>query len=158
MGRRQVQFRLAFTSDSKKTGTLNDAASSNGARRLKAIITAAAQFDYPGRPLSTVVARNGLPKQQFDASPASAALCCVSDGNALVALGQIQHSRADRGRTGAMSRLVGPVNDRRPTALREFQTRLIADVVTGKLDVRDAAAELPDPPEDHLANRWDATP
>ncbi len=28
--------------------------------------------------------------------------------------------------------------------LREFRTRLIADVVTGKLDVRDAAARLPD--------------
>ncbi len=30
------------------------------------------------------------------------------------------------------------------TLLREFRTRLIADVVTGKLDVRDAAARLPD--------------
>jgi type I restriction enzyme S subunit len=28
--------------------------------------------------------------------------------------------------------------------LREFRTRLIADVVTGKLDVREAAAKLPD--------------
>ena len=28
--------------------------------------------------------------------------------------------------------------------LREFRTRLIADVVTGKLDVREAAASLPD--------------
>jgi type I restriction enzyme S subunit len=28
--------------------------------------------------------------------------------------------------------------------LREYRTRLIADVVTGKLDVRDAAARLPD--------------
>jgi len=28
--------------------------------------------------------------------------------------------------------------------LREYQTRLIADVVTGKLDVREAAAELPE--------------
>ena len=27
--------------------------------------------------------------------------------------------------------------------LREFRTRLIADVVTGKLDVREAAAKLP---------------
>jgi len=32
--------------------------------------------------------------------------------------------------------------------LREFRTRLIADVVTGKLDVRDAAADLPDEAED----------
>lgn len=35
------------------------------------------------------------------------------------------------------------------TLLREHRTRLIADVVTGKLDVREAAAKLPDePPHD----------
>ena len=28
--------------------------------------------------------------------------------------------------------------------LREYRTKLIADVVTGKLDVRDAVAQLPD--------------
>ena len=28
--------------------------------------------------------------------------------------------------------------------IREFRTRLVADVVTGKLDVREAAAKLPD--------------
>ena len=28
--------------------------------------------------------------------------------------------------------------------LNEYQTRLISDVVTGKLDVREAAAELPE--------------
>ncbi len=28
-------------------------------------------------------------------------------------------------------------------AIREYRTRLIADVVTGKLDVREAAAKLP---------------
>lgn len=32
--------------------------------------------------------------------------------------------------------------------LREYRTRLIADVVTGKLDVREAAARLPDEPEE----------
>ena len=32
--------------------------------------------------------------------------------------------------------------------LREYRTRLIADVVTGKLDVRDAALSLPDEPDD----------
>ena len=32
--------------------------------------------------------------------------------------------------------------------LREYQTRLIADVVTGKLDVREAAASLPDEADD----------
>ena len=39
--------------------------------------------------------------------------------------------------------------------LREYRTRLIADVVTGKLDVREAAARLPqeaapDMPEDDI--------
>ena len=34
------------------------------------------------------------------------------------------------------------------TLLQEYRTRLIADVVTGKLDVRDAAAQLPDEPDD----------
>ena len=33
-------------------------------------------------------------------------------------------------------------------AVEEYRTRLIADVVTGKLDVREAAARLPDEPED----------
>jgi type I restriction enzyme S subunit len=32
--------------------------------------------------------------------------------------------------------------------LREYRTRLIADVVTGKLDVREAAARLPEDPTD----------
>ena len=31
--------------------------------------------------------------------------------------------------------------------LQEYRTRLIADVVTGKLDVREAAAQLPDEAE-----------
>ena len=32
--------------------------------------------------------------------------------------------------------------------LEEYRTRLIADVVTGKLDVREAAAELPNEADD----------
>jgi type I restriction enzyme S subunit len=32
--------------------------------------------------------------------------------------------------------------------LREYRTRLIADVVTGKVDVREAAAKLPDEVEE----------
>jgi len=39
----------------------------------------------------------------------------------------------------AISRL-----EREIDLLREYRTRLIADVVTGKLDVREAAARLPD--------------
>ncbi len=35
--------------------------------------------------------------------------------------------------------------------LREYRTRLVADVVTGKLDVREAAAKLPAPPADAFA-------
>jgi type I restriction enzyme S subunit len=35
--------------------------------------------------------------------------------------------------------------EREITFLREYRTRLIADVVTGKLDVREMAAGLPEP-------------
>jgi type I restriction enzyme S subunit len=35
--------------------------------------------------------------------------------------------------------------EREIALLREYRTRLTADVVTGKLDVRAAAAQLPDP-------------
>jgi len=36
--------------------------------------------------------------------------------------------------------------------LREYRTRLIADVVTGKVDVREIAAQLPEePPEEDVA-------
>jgi len=38
--------------------------------------------------------------------------------------------------------------DREIDLLREYRTRLIADVVTGKLDVREAVAKLPDETED----------
>ena len=34
--------------------------------------------------------------------------------------------------------------DREIDLLREYRTRLVADVVTGTLDVREAAARLPD--------------
>lgn len=40
--------------------------------------------------------------------------------------------------------------EREVALLREYRTRLIADVVTGKLDVREAAARLPESPEPEL--------
>lgn len=51
-----------------------DKVSYNEVRRLKAIMTAAGQFSLPGRPLSAVVARNGLPKEQFERSTTSQSL------------------------------------------------------------------------------------
>jgi type I restriction enzyme S subunit len=50
----------------------------------------------------------------------------------------------------ATSTLQGAVirAEREISLLREYRTRLIADVVTGKLDVREAAARLPDEAED----------
>ena len=51
---------------------------------------------------------------------------------------------------GFLSEAVTPLNaaiarlEREITLLREYRTRLVADVVTGKLDVRAAAASLPD--------------
>ena len=47
--------------------------------------------------------------------------------------------RECRSRTSAISRL-----EREIDLLREYRTRLVADVVTGKLDVREAAAWLPE--------------
>jgi type I restriction enzyme S subunit len=47
-------------------------------------------------------------------------------------------------RTNDVARAVRDVQ-REIDLLREYRTRLIADVVTGKLDVREAAARLPDP-------------
>lgn len=60
-----------FIDSSKKP---EDQASRNEAKRLKAIITAAGQFDHPGRPLGTVIGRHGLPKGQFQESTTSQAV------------------------------------------------------------------------------------
>ena len=62
----------------------------------------------------------------------------------------------------AKERLIGTVNrtERETSLMSEYRTRLIADAVTGKLDVREAAAALPevDPwgDEDHLDDTVDA--
>jgi type I restriction enzyme S subunit len=51
----------------------------------------------------------------------------------------------------AISRL-----EREIDLLHEYRTRLVADVVTGKLDVREAAARLPDEaPPDTVENDTD---
>ena len=60
-----------FVADNSKSG---DAALKNDGRRLKAVMTAAGQFDHPGLPLSTVLGRRGLPRAQYKRSPASMAL------------------------------------------------------------------------------------
>ena len=54
----------AFIDDGNKRD--GHAESRKDAARLKAIITATAQFQHPGAPLSTVVARNGIPSTQFE--------------------------------------------------------------------------------------------
>ena len=48
----------------------------------------------------------------------------------------------------ATSDINGTIARRQIELLEEYRTRLIADVVTGKLDVRDAAAQLPDDPSE----------
>jgi type I restriction enzyme S subunit len=40
--------------------------------------------------------------------------------------------------------------EREISLMQEYRTRLTADVVTGKLDVREAAKRLPDQPDDLL--------
>ena len=57
-----------------------DEVSRNDATRLKAIITSAGQFDHPGKPLSTMIARDGLPEDQFETSPMSKALAAFLQG------------------------------------------------------------------------------
>jgi type I restriction enzyme S subunit len=64
---------------------------------------------------------------------------------------QLQIVRALRMQTSKMHDAVTRT-EREITLLREYRTRLIADVVTGKLDVREAAARLPDAPESGLAD------
>lgn len=49
----------------------NNKVSSSAAERLKAIITAAGQFDHPGDPMSVIIDRTGLPPAQFTGSPLS---------------------------------------------------------------------------------------
>ena len=51
-----------------------DKVSGKDAERMKAIITAAGQFDHPGDPMSVVIGRTGLPRAQFDDSALSAEL------------------------------------------------------------------------------------
>ena len=60
-----------FVADHSKSG--DEVLKSDG-RRLKAVMTAVGQFDNPGRPLSTVLGRSGLPRAQYESSPASIAL------------------------------------------------------------------------------------
>ena len=50
--------------------------------------------------------------------------------------------------TARASQAASSTLEREIALLREYRTRLIADVVTGKLDVREAAARLPDEPEE----------
>ena len=56
--------------------------------------------------------------------------------------------RAIEAETGGLDTVMSRVTSE-IELLREYRTRLVADVVTGKLDVREAAARLPDeaPPD-----------
>ena len=66
-----------FIDDNRRPG---DEVSRSGATRLKAIITSAGQFDHPGSPLSSMIARDGIPKEQFQTSPTSRALAAFLQG------------------------------------------------------------------------------
>ena len=54
----------AFIDDGRQD---DETASKSKASRLRAIITSAGQFQHPGAPLSTIVAREGIPTAQFEA-------------------------------------------------------------------------------------------
>ena len=66
-----------FIDDNREPG---DEVSRNDATRLKAIITSAGQFKRPGSPLSTMIARGGIPEAQFAESPMSRALVAFLQG------------------------------------------------------------------------------
>ena len=58
----------------------DDKVSRSDVARLKAIVTSAGQFDHPGSPLSTMIARDGIPDKQFETSPMSQALAAFLQG------------------------------------------------------------------------------
>ena len=67
--------------------------------------------------------------------------------NLLTALPPIGEQRKIKARIGAFLDRIGSASDavdRQIALLREYRTRLIADVVTGKLDVREAGADRPE--------------
>ena len=66
-----------FIDGNKRPG---DEVSRSDARRLKAIITSAGQFDRPGLPLPSMIARDGIPNAQFAASRTSRALVAFLQG------------------------------------------------------------------------------
>ncbi len=52
----------------------SDKVSNSESERLKAIITAAGQFDHPGDPMSIIIGRNGIPTAAFEKSQTSKSL------------------------------------------------------------------------------------
>lgn len=52
----------------------DDKVSGSEAKRLKAVITVAGQFNHPGDPMSIIIGRGSLPRARFEASPVSAEL------------------------------------------------------------------------------------
>ena len=60
--------------------TSDNKVSRSATTRLKAIVTSAGQFDRPGSPLATMIARGGIPEEQFAASPMSRTLVAFLQG------------------------------------------------------------------------------
>ncbi len=61
--------------------------------------------------------------------------------------------KAIQGETAELNGAISGL-EREIDLLREYRTRLVADVVTGKLDVREAAANLPEKPEPTVAEDY----
>ena len=66
-----------FIDDNRQPG---DEVSRSDVGRLKAIVTSTGQFDHPGSPLSTMIARAGIPEEQFAASSMSRTLVAFLRG------------------------------------------------------------------------------
>ncbi len=77
--------------------------------------------------------RNTIPKDRF----LGAKTPIPPAGERAEILGAVQND------TASLNQTISPL-EREIALLREYRTRLVADVVTGKLDVREAAARLPD--------------
>jgi type I restriction enzyme S subunit len=85
-----------------------------------------------------------------DSGSTKGALTCGDLRHFRIALPPIDEQGPTLSAVGAESQTLNHLIGRaeaQMALLREYRTRLIADVVTGKLDVREAAARIPDEPD-----------
>ena len=96
--------------------------------------------------------KSGSDREQYERSQRfHAKHRAVSDSESAAFASNDRRAKADSESTQTADRFArngGFWREREIDLLREYRTRLVADVVTGKLDVREAAARLPDEVEE----------